>query len=225
MERIKKKIHSQSGASFLLALLAFLVAAVVSVVIVTAAVTNVKRIYSDREAQQDHLTLLSAAQLVRDEMEKTRYIITTTTTTTTTTGENGEEITETTTTVDKSAEGTFAAEIKDAVGYVDQCPKPFSTAFIVKVDGLDDMKPVKDSFVMKAEEEEKYYLVFTLSIDETGEADETLFLKMTSPGIEYSDTAENGNQTIKTEEIKWKNGIISAVGDTAGGTNEQEAQK
>ena len=94
MERIKKKIHSQSGASFLLALLAFLVAAVVSVVIVTAAVTNVKRIYSDREAQQDHLTLLSAAQLVRDEMEKTRYIITTTTTTTTTTGENGKEITE-----------------------------------------------------------------------------------------------------------------------------------
>ena len=224
MERIKKKIHSQSGASFLLALLAFLVAAVVSVVIVTAAVTNVKRIYSDREAQQDHLTLLSAAQLVRDEMEKTRYIITTTTTTTTTTGETGEEITETTTTVDKSAEGTFAAEIKDAVGYVDQS-KPFSTAFIVKVDGLDDMKLVKVSLVMKAEEEEKYYLVFTLSIDETGEADETLFLKMTSPGIEYSDTAENGNQTIKTEEIKWKNGIISAVGDTAGGTNEQEAQK
>ena len=148
----------------------------------------------------------------------------TTTTTTTTTGETGEEITETTTTVDKSAEGTFAAEIKDAVGYVDQS-KPFSTAFIVKVDGLDDMKPVKVSLVMKAEEEEKYYLVFTLSIDETGEADETLFLKMTSPGIEYSNTTENGNQTIKTEEIKWKNGIISAVGDTAGGTNEQEAQK
>ena len=97
MERIKEKLHSQSGASFLLALLAFLVAAVVSVVIVTAAVTNVKRIYSDREAQQDHLTLLSAAQLVRDEMEKTRYIITTTTTTTTTTGENGKEITETVT--------------------------------------------------------------------------------------------------------------------------------
>lgn len=225
MERIKKKIHSQSGASFLLALLAFLVAAVVSVVIVTAAVTNVKRIYSDREAQQDHLTLLSAAQLVRDEMEKTRYIITTTTTTTTTTGENGEEITETTTTVDKSAEGTFAAEMKDAVDHVDEYSTPFSTAFKVKVDGLDDMKPVKVSFVMKAEEEEKYYLVFTLSIDETGEADETLFLKMTSPGIEYSDTTENGNQTIKTEEIKWKNGIISAVGDTAGGTNEQEAQK
>ena len=225
MERIKKKIHSQSGASFLLALLAFLVAAVVSVVIVTAAVTNVKRIYSDREAQQDHLTLLSAAQLVRDEMEKTRYIITTTTTTTTTTGENGEEITKTTTTVDKSAEGTFAAEMKYAVDHVDEYSTPFSTAFKVKVDGLDDMKPVKVSFVMKAEEEEKYYLVFTLSIDETGEADETLFLKMTSPGIEYSDTAENGNQTIKTEEIKWKNGIISAVGDTAGGTNEQEAQK
>ena len=115
MERIKEKLHSQSGASFLLALLAFLVAAVVSVVIVTAAVTNVKRIYSDREAQQDHLTLLSAAQLVRDEMEETKYIITTTKTETTTTTieENGTSTstTDVTIRVDKSAEGTFATEM------------------------------------------------------------------------------------------------------------------
>ena len=50
MERINKKIQSQSGASFLFALLAFLVAAMVSVTIVAAAVTTVKRVNSDREA-------------------------------------------------------------------------------------------------------------------------------------------------------------------------------
>ena len=37
MKRIKKKLHSQSGASFLFALLAFLVAAMVSVTIVAPA--------------------------------------------------------------------------------------------------------------------------------------------------------------------------------------------
>ena len=209
MKRIKKKLHSQSGASFLFALLAFLVAAMVSVTIVAAAVTTVKRVNSDREAQQAQLTLISAAQLVRDEMEETRYIITTTTTVTK--GEDNEDIV--TTKVNERAEGTFKAEIEDAVKYVKdyEHPGPYkaSNAFQIKVAGSEfEMKPVDVSFVMKSGIGEKYHLTFTLSIAETGE---TIFLKMTSPGIEDKDLSEDGS--TKTEEIRWSNGIIDGIGD------------
>lgn len=215
MERMKKKIQSQSGASFLFALLAFLVAAMVSVTIVSAAVTTVKRVNSDRDAQQAQLTLISAARLVRDEMEKTRYVITTKETTTTTTGENGEEITITETTIDKSAVGTFKAEMQAAVEHVDTYSIPYSNpgskAFTIQTADLDNIKTVDVSFDMKAEEGEKYHLVFTLWIDGT---EETLFLKMSSPGIKYVGTVVEGNTKTITDEICWENGVINGIGDT-----------
>ena len=219
MKRIKKKLHSQSGASFLFALLAFLVAAMVSVTIVSAALTTVKRINNDREAQQAQLTLISAAQFVRDEMKETRYVITETTTTTTTTGEGGIEETHTSVSVDKTAEGTFKDEMKAAVEYVDMnedLGKSYvaENAFQITAVGSEfemKMKPVNVSFVMKSGIGEKYHLFFTLSIDGTGE---TLFLKMTSRGIEYYDTIVSGNTTKRIDRICWINGIIGGIGDT-----------
>ena len=225
MERIKKKIQSQSGASFLFALLAFLVAAMVSVTIVTAAVTTVKRVNSDREAQQAQLTLISAAQLVRDEMEETRYIITTTKTEITTKGEGGKGETHTSESVNKSAEGTFATEMKTAVEYVDfnePLDKPYTAdnAFQITAAGSGfEMKPVNVSFVMK-KVGGIYYSVFTLSIDGTGE---TLFLKMNGAGpnkygedkitITSTETTST-KETISKEAIIWSQGIISGRGDT-----------
>ena len=88
MMPIKQKLKSENGASFLLALLAFLVAAMVCVTIITAATSSVKRVHSDRESQQMQLAITSAAQLVRDTMGETQYCITTVTTT-----ENGNAIT------------------------------------------------------------------------------------------------------------------------------------
>ena len=230
MERIKKKLHSQSGASFLFALLAFLVAAVVSVTIISAAVTTVRRVNSDREAQQAQLTLDSAAQLVRDEMEETKYIITTTKTETTTTTieENGTSTstTDVTIRVDKSAEGTFATEMKTAVEYVQDhehltVPYTADDAFQIKVDGASGFKmaPVNVSFIMKTGEE-KYHLVFTLSIDGTGE---TLYLKMNGSGpsqygepVTTTTSSDNSSTTVTVsrEAITWSQGIINGVGDS-----------
>ena len=104
MMPIKQKLKSENGASFLLALLAFLVAAMVCVTIITAATSSVKRVHSDRESQQMQLAITSAAQLVRDTMGETQYCITTVTTT-----EKGTTETKT----DKTAAGVFAQEIKD----------------------------------------------------------------------------------------------------------------
>ena len=212
MKRIKKKLHSQSGASFLFALLAFLVAAMVSVTIVAAAVTTVQRVNSDREAQQAQLTLISAAQLVRDEMEETRYIITTTTTVTK--GKDNEDIV--TTKVNERAEGTFKAEIEDAVKYVKDYehlePYKADPAFQITVAGSGfEMKPVNVSFAMKTKDGEKYHLVFTLSIDRTMDStEEKLFLKMTTPGIQE----KSNDGSTKIEEIEWSDGVIDGIGDT-----------
>lgn len=65
MERVKSKLHSESGVSILLALLLLLVATMVSAVILSAAVTATKRVYDDKQQAQDYLTVSSAARLLR----------------------------------------------------------------------------------------------------------------------------------------------------------------
>lgn len=216
MERIKKKLHSQSGVSFLLALLAFLVAAMVSVTIVSAAVTAVKRGSSDREAQQAQLTLISAAQLVRDEMEKTKYVVTTVTSSPSQAGDG----------VTRTKTGTFGAEMQDAVEFVNWTGNTdeqyeLRESFKIKATNENgfEMAPVDVSFVMKAGEE-KYCLVFTFSMAETGEK---LFLKMTgqkdtahSPPKDIMDETGNhviGTQSTVIETYTWINGIIDGIGD------------
>lgn len=210
MQSIKKKLHSQSGASFLFALLAFLVASMVAITIITAAVTSMKRIYSDREEQQAHLTLTSAARLIRDEMGNTRYIIKTITSTDSSGIPNTEKITD--------AEGTFAAEMKEAVESVDTYGSQYksnSTAFTLRVDGLD-MNPVDVSFIMQAEEGEKYKVIFTLSLEGSGE---TVFLTMDGSTPErvgnpetITDPEDGSQTTTEINAITWRKATISGIG-------------
>ena len=215
MERVREKLKSQRGVSFLLALLAFLVAAMVSVTIVAAAVTTVKRVNSDRESQQAQLTLISAAQFVRDEMEETKYVVTTVTSSPSQAGDG----------VTKDPDGIFGAEMQAAVEYVNGLSGldqqyELKDAFQITATGSEfEMKTVNVSFVMKSGEGENYHLVFTLSIDGTGE---TLFLKMPGKGetkIDYEDITDgNGNviatKKTVTETYKWSQGIINGIGDT-----------
>lgn len=80
-EKINQKLKSEKGTSIFFGLLLFLVASVVSVVILEGAVTTVKRVESDRKAEQNYLTCSSAAKLLRDEIvnSKVTQIITTVT--------------------------------------------------------------------------------------------------------------------------------------------------
>lgn len=204
MRKIKEKLHSENGASFLLALVAFLVAAMVSVTIVAAAVSSLKRVYSDRAVQQAHLTLTSAAQLVRDAMEATSV-------------KKVEVVTNSgggsTTTV--SAEGTFRLEMKEAVDYVDNNGFPYNGSNIrLEVQGLE-MEPVDITFIMKAEDgesSEKYKVIFTLTLDGS---DETLFLTMDGvAGPPVVDTSSEGTvtTTTTTTTITWSQPIINGIG-------------
>lgn len=67
-KKINQKLKSEKGASIFFGLLLFLVASMVSIVILDGAVTTVKRVESDRTAEQNYLTCSSAAKLLRDEI-------------------------------------------------------------------------------------------------------------------------------------------------------------
>lgn len=69
MHRIRAKLHSSSGASMVFALMFLLLCTTVGAVILTAASANAGRLSRQRAQQQDYLTVSSAAELVRNELE------------------------------------------------------------------------------------------------------------------------------------------------------------
>lgn len=73
MKKIREKLRSESGASILLALLFFLLCAMVGASVLMAAASNAGKSRSNREEQQKYLTLSSALQLVCDELTAAEY--------------------------------------------------------------------------------------------------------------------------------------------------------
>ena len=84
-----KKLKNNSGAPILMALLLILLAMAVGAAILTAAVSAAHHMKSDREAQQNYLTVSSAAELIRDSIAGDKYERTMTETHTANTDEEG----------------------------------------------------------------------------------------------------------------------------------------
>ncbi len=68
-----KKVKNNSGATILMALLLILLATAVGAAVLTAAVSAAHHLRSDREAQQNYLTVSSAAELIRDSINGQTY--------------------------------------------------------------------------------------------------------------------------------------------------------
>lgn len=68
MGALKRKLHSRSGATLLMALLLLLVAVMVSTVIISAANTATASLKTRRDNQQAYLTVSSAAEYLRDSL-------------------------------------------------------------------------------------------------------------------------------------------------------------
>ena len=68
-----KKVKNNSGATILMALLLILLATAVGAAVLTAAVSAARHLRSDREAQQNSLTVSSAAELIRDSINGQTY--------------------------------------------------------------------------------------------------------------------------------------------------------
>ena len=73
MNRLRRKLHSQSGAALLLAILMFLLCIMVASSILAAAASNAGKIKSNRIEQQKYMTLTSAVQLICDDLETATY--------------------------------------------------------------------------------------------------------------------------------------------------------
>ena len=69
--QIKRKLKSNKGTSIFFGLLLFLVASILSAVMLNASVTTVKRVESDRKIEQNYLTCSSAAKMLRDAVVNT----------------------------------------------------------------------------------------------------------------------------------------------------------
>lgn len=87
-----KKLKNNSGATILMALLLILLAMAVGAAILTAAVSAAHHMKSDREAQQNYLTVSSAAELIRDSINGQTYERTLTVTSVANRDEKGEVI-------------------------------------------------------------------------------------------------------------------------------------
>ena len=77
-EKIRKKLNSRRGTSIFFGLLLFLAASILSVVIINGAVTTVKRVASDKKAEQNYLTCSSAARVLQDAIINSKVIKTVT---------------------------------------------------------------------------------------------------------------------------------------------------
>jgi hypothetical protein len=73
MSNLKEKLNSRQGASLMIALLFFLLCITTGTVILTAATASTGRISSQKQVQQDYLTVSSAARLVRDQLKGTTF--------------------------------------------------------------------------------------------------------------------------------------------------------
>lgn len=105
-----KKLKNNSGATILMALLLILLAMAVGAAILTAAVSAAHHMKSDREAQQNYLTVSSAAELIRDSIAGDKYERTMTETHTASTDAEGN----TTYTVSREAKVTAPTGIMGA---------------------------------------------------------------------------------------------------------------
>lgn len=68
-----KKMKNERGESILMALLLLLLASVISALILTAATNAAHHLRNDRKAQQNYLTVSSAAELIRDSILQESY--------------------------------------------------------------------------------------------------------------------------------------------------------
>lgn len=73
MNRIKAKLKSQTGASILIALMLFLVCAMVGSVVLSSAAGNADKMRNRRSEQQEYLSISSAARLIQNAMGTTVY--------------------------------------------------------------------------------------------------------------------------------------------------------
>ena len=209
MQKIRRKLHSNSGASMIMALLLLLVGIVTSAVIISAAMNAALSIKEEKGQEQAYLTVSSAAELIRDELENGNSNYKKIQTDVTTTNWWGQSSTKSTT-EEKVGDGVLGTVIQAAVKYLDSYPKEtFHKNYTVSSGELEDVSA--ELFIKKStEEEEKYSLTIWFS---GGKDSSQCKMALTMDGLIETTTSSTENHgyssttktQITTTTVSWSN--------------------
>lgn len=208
-----KKLKNNSGATILMALLLILLAMAVGAAILTAAVSAAHHMKSDREAQQNYLTVSSAAELIRDSIVGDKYERTMTETHTANTDEEGH----TTYTVSYSTNVNYptgimgqwlSACIEDGSENVQYASlKDFKDTIEVdlKIDEDTSLRTVRADFFAQKDGQIQVQLSLKPEEGKTDDCRMTLTMQgtLTQADPEYRSDGDDYSNTYKTT-VKWE---------------------
>ena len=208
-----KKLKNNSGATILMALLLILLAMAVGAAILTAAVSAAHHMKSDREAQQNYLTVSSAAELIRDSIAGDKYERTMTETHTANTDEEGH----TTYTVSYSTNVNYptgimgqwlSACIDDGSENVQYASlKDFKDTIEVdlKIDEDTSLRTVRADFFAQKDGQIQVQLSLKPEEGKTDDCRMTLTMQgtLTQADPEYRSDGDDYSNTYKTT-VKWE---------------------
>lgn len=208
-----KKLKNNSGATILMALLLILLAMAVGAAILTAAVSAAHHMKSDREAQQNYLTVSSAAELIRDSIAGDKYERTMTETHTANTDEEGH----TTYTVSYSTNVNYptgimgqwlSACIEDGsenVQYASLKDFKDTTEVDLKIDEDTSLRTVRADFFAQKDGQIQVQLSLKPEEGKTDDCRMTLTMQgtLTQADPEYRSDGDDYSNTYKTT-VKWE---------------------
>ena len=208
-----KKVKNNSGATILMALLLILLATAVGAAVLTAAVSAARHLRSDREAQQNYLTVSSAAELIRDSIAGDKYERTMTETHTAHTDAEGNTTHEVTYSTDVNYPtgimgAWLSACIEDGSKNVQYASlKDFSDTIEVNLKIDDDTSLRTVTAVFSAQKDGKIQVELYLKPEE-GKTDDcrmTLTMQgtLTKADPEYRSDGDDYSNTYKTT-VKWE---------------------
>ncbi|MDO4501218.1 MAG: hypothetical protein Q4B60_08135 [Erysipelotrichaceae bacterium] len=196
MNKILNKLKNKDGVSLLYSLVAFIVAATVAIVVLSAATSAADVVNNDIEDTQNRLTLISAAQYLETLMYDTELSDVVTyeyvrqdIVNISSTNKGIESIDYDTRQDFFDYIGPMSKEIKEAIEYVDNPSNPFNyykeNCLSIELDSFTDVNTkVNVSMSMNKE----YEITFTLKLDGK---DENVYLKMIKADVSISDTRKN----------------------------------
>ena len=213
MNALQKKLHSNAGASMMMALLLMLVALLVSAVILSAAVSSAATVRADRTQQQTYLTVSSAAELLRDKITgggcKYEKIVTNLYR-----SRNKVELLDSST-VYQNADGAFSKVLYDAIDRIQTTGGDFQGTYTISVEDYD---PVTAEVLLHDQSDAEGVPCYRLTIWFTGgQAASRYRLCLTVDGIETtSEPSESQGtfnglpcfQEVITTTVDWKNAKI-----------------
>lgn len=208
-----KKLKNNSGATILMALLLILLAMAVGAAILTAAVSAAHHMKSDREAQQNYLTVSSAAELIRDSIAGDKYERTMTETHTASTDAEGNTTHEVTYSTDVNYPtgimgAWLSACIEDGSENVQYASlKDFKDTIEVdlKIDEDTSLRTVTAAFSAQKDGKIQVQLYLKPEEGKTDDCRMTLTMQgtLTQADPEYRSDGDDYSNTYKTT-VKWE---------------------